>query len=220
MERKKMKTTVIGAIILPSLIFLTGCATISPSSNTKRAEKTTESMEVVEKDINRISVQLSATEASIDNLLNANESEIEDAFEIYQENVDKVVNLKTNLGKHTDNMRSNGNEYFTQWQSEGETYESPELRDVSTQRREELSRTFSQITESSGRINRELQAYVNHAKEIESYLENDLTPKGIKAVTPLTQSVIADGKKLKSAINSMQNSIAATKPEMRRLARN
>lgn len=211
-----MKTISIRAIFLPILILISGCAT----TNMDRAEKTTASMEVVEKNINQISVQLSATEAALENLLTANQSELGEAFEVYKENVDKVIRLRQQLRTNTNRMRANGNEYFTEWEIEGETYQNPELRQVSTQRREELSNTFDQISEKSGEISRDLQAYISDVEEIESYLANDLTPKGINGVKPLSQKVKNKSRQIKTDINQMQNSIATTKPEMKKLARN
>lgn len=202
-------------IVLPVMI-LSACAT----TNLDRAEKTTKSMEVVEKDINRISVQLNATEASLDHLLNTNDLEIQEAFEAYQEQVSRIINLKKDMRQHSNRMMQNGNKYFTDWQIEGETYSNPELREVSTKRRKELNETFNQITEKSGKIRRELDAYINHLKEVESYLSTDLTPEALKAVIPLSKNIEVNGRILKESINEMQLALSSTKPEMNKLAGN
>lgn len=211
-----MKKIAIRALILPALLLISGCAT----TNLDRAERTTRSMETVERDINRISVQLKATEASLDNLLSTNETEMMAAFEAYQENVDKIIRLKQNLRHHSDQMRKAGNTYFTEWQIEGETYANPELREVSTKRRQILNERFNGIAENSGKISRELDAYVNHIKEVENYLSKDLTPVALKAVTPAAKNIEVNGKLLKQSINEMQLALSTTKPEMRKLARN
>lgn len=202
------------AIVIPAFFLFYGCAT----TNLDRAEKTTHTMELVERDINRISVQLKATETSLDNLLNTNEMEIQAAFESYQEDVDKITHFKQDLLQHGNQMRKTGNNYFTEWEIEGETYANPELRDVSTKRRRELHERFNQIAENSGKINRELEAYINHIKEVEDYLSKDLSLEALKAVTPTARSIDVNGKILKQSINEMQLALSTTKPEMRKLA--
>lgn len=211
-----MKTIAMRVFVIPALLIFYGCAT----TNLDRAEKTTDAMDLVEKDINRISVQLKETEASLDNLLNTKEIEMQAAFEAYQEDVDKIINLKQHLRQHTDRMRKAGNTYFTEWEIEGETYANPELRDVSTKRRKELHDRFNQIAENSGKINRELDAYINHIKEVEDYLSKDLSPAALKAVMPTARNIDVNGNILKQSISEMQLALSTTKPQMRKLARN
>jgi predicted phage-related endonuclease len=211
---KMMITT--RALLLPALLLFYGCAT----TNLDRAEKTTDAMDLVERDINRISVQLKETEASLDNLLNTKEIEMQAAFEAYQEDVDKIINLKKHLRQHADRMRKAGSTYFTEWEIEGETYANPELRDVSTKRRKELHEKFNQIADNSGKINRELDAYINHIKEVEDYLSKDLSPDALNAVTPTVKNIDVNGKLLKQSISDMQLALSTTRPQMRKLARN
>lgn len=58
------------------------------------------------------------------------------------------------------------------------------------------------------------KAYVSDVKEIQIYLSNDLTSKGIEAIAPTCRKVVIDGDNLKYAIKNIQTAIDRAREEM------
>jgi hypothetical protein len=57
-------------------------------------------------------------------------------------------------------------------------------------------------------------AYVSDAKEIQTYLSNDLTPKGIEAIAAISGKVVSNGENLRNAIKNVQTAIENARAEM------
>jgi hypothetical protein len=63
-------------------------------------------------------------------------------------------------------------------------------------------------------VKQPFKGYVSDVKEIQSYLSNDLTSKGIEAIAPVSRKAISDGDNLKSAIKSLRMALEKAKSEM------
>lgn len=171
-------------------------------------------METVKSHVDKIANQVDATESSLANITNAEASEIEEAIEKYRENVSKIEELESEFSEEAEKMRSRGNNYFTEWQKETETYDEQQLREASSERREELSDAFEQITDNSGAVSRSLQTYLTDIKEIDDYLDMDPTPEGVAAISSLKEKVEENGQQLKNAIDEMKDSIENAQSQM------
>lgn len=206
-----MKTPQIGIVFALILFLISGCAT---TNNPSRSEETVSAVEAVEEQLNQIRQQLDETQNSLESVTNADNSEIEDAYNAYSDNVEALVEMKSELNKRVENMRTTSNQYLSQWQSEAETYNNEDLRRSSERRRNELSRTLDRVMDNSGDVNRMLEEFISEAKEIESYLANDLTANGAEAVASSQRSVDRTQDKVKDSIGRMKSSVTEIKQEM------
>ena len=190
--------------------FISGCAT----TGSDRAEKATTKMESVDGEIKDSVAQLDATGAALENLIKPGQSDRKSALATYSDNVVKMDRLGVKLIKHTDEMSARGKDYFDEWKKEGSTYTNPQIREISEKRSAELNTVFRRISESSIGIRGSFGAYMNDIKEIQSYLSNDLTDKGITSITPVAQKAIRDGASLKSAIIPVLSALDSARTEM------
>ena len=191
------------AIVVTAAIGMTGCAT----TGMERSARAQTSMTEVDRTIKSLSVQLDATGASLRELVKPNNPDVEEAFNLYSENVSKMEQLEKNFTKHTDEMNARGNDYFEEWQKEGEKYKNPRIQKLSEQRRIELSRIYGEIATSSIGVKEGLNSYVSDLTEIRTYLSNDLTPRGIHAIEPLAREVAGKGRWLKYEIMDIQAAV-------------
>ena len=56
--------------------------------------------------------------------------------------------------------------------------------------------------------------YLSDIKKIQTDLSNDLTPKGIEAITPVARKAVKDGDRLKDAVKPVISAIDRTKAEL------
>jgi hypothetical protein len=210
MKRKIQSIILLTALILSVITCLVGCAT----TGMERSEKTMTTMQTVADEINQIAAQMDATGASLEDLPKVGQSNVKSAFDSYSANVVKMVNLQEQFTLKADEMKARGKEYFAEWKKQGDAYTNPQIRDLSEQRRAALSEVYGKIAEASIGVKEVFQTYMSDIKEIQTFLSNDLTPKGINAITPITGKVMPDAAGLKDAMNRVQTAINAAKAEM------
>jgi hypothetical protein len=168
----------------------------------------------MDNDIKLVIVQLDATNASLDELTKPGQSDAKKAFDLYTDNISKIEKMEKDFAKHADEMKARGKDYFEEWQKEDTKYKNPQIQELSEQRRTELSEIYGRIAENSIGVKDAFKAYVSDIKEIQIYLLNDLTSKGIEAIVPISKKVVDDGDNLKYAIKNVQTAIDRARAEM------
>lgn len=189
---------------------LTGCS----STGIQRSEKATTTMQTMDKDIKQVVVQLDATGASLDELMRPGQTDVKKAFVSCTDNIAKIEKLEQHFAIHADEMKDRGKNYFDEWKKDGDKYNNQQIRELSEKRRAELGDIYGKIAESSIGVKGPFKAYVSDVKEIQSYLSNDLTTKGVEAIAPVSRKAVEDGEKLKLAIRDLQMAIDRARAEM------
>ncbi len=168
----------------------------------------------MDNDIQEASRQLDVTGASLDELMRTGQTDVKQAFQAYKDNVEKMETMEKKFAKHAEQMKAQGNNYFEEWKKEGSEYSNPEIQQLSNQRREELRKVYDKIAENSIGVDQAFKTYVSDVREIQTYLSNDLTTKGIAAIAPTSEKVVSDGDSLKYAIQKLQTAIQDVRAEM------
>jgi uncharacterized protein YhaN len=197
-------------ILILTVMFQSSCA---KKTGVQLAEKTTTSMQDVNNDIEQTSAQIDATQASLDKVVNLGQSpsslpdDVKQAFRDFSKNVDTMDENASRLNKHIDRMNAQSNEYFTEWSKSGGVYTSPDIQQLSQERRVNLQKSFSNIAAASAGMRGSLNAYISDIKQIEAFLSNDLTANGIAAIIPIAQAAQRDSNSLKSLFQPVQTAI-------------
>jgi len=210
MNRINKQIAFLSTMLIVVVLIVAGCA----STGIQRSDKATTTMQTVDNEIKLVVVQLDATGASLTELMKPGQSDVTKAFELYTTNVTKIEKMEKDFAKHAKEMKTRGANYFAEWQKEGDKYENPEIQALSEQRQAELGEIYGKIAENSVGMDEAFKAYVSDLKEIQSFLSNDLTSKGIEAIAPISRKTVFDGNRLKREINKLQMSIEAARSEM------
>jgi hypothetical protein len=197
-------------MLIVTVIGLVGC----DSTGRQRSREATTTMQTMENDIKSVAVQLDVTGASLDELMRPGQSDVKKAFNLYTDNVSKIEKMEKDFAKHADEMKARGKDYFEEWQKEGDKYKNPQIQELSDQRRIELGEIYGKIAENSIGVRDAFKAYVSDAKEIQNYLSNDLTSKGIEAIAATARKVVDNGENLRLAIKNVQTAIEKARAEM------
>jgi hypothetical protein len=197
-------------MLIIAVIGLVGC----DSTGRQRSKEATTTMQTMENDIKLVAVQLDATGGSLDELMKPGQSDVKKAFNLYTDNISKLENMQKGFAKHADEMKARGKDYFEEWQKEGDKYKNPQIQELSEQRRLQLGEIYGKIAENSIGVKEAFKAYVSDAKEIQNYLSNDLTSKGIEAIAATAKKVVDNGENLRIAIKNVQAAIENARAEM------
>jgi outer membrane murein-binding lipoprotein Lpp len=202
------------AFLFTALVVAVTCISGCSSTGIQRSEKATTTMQTIDNDIRLIVVQLDATGASLDELTKVGQSDVKKAFVSCTDNISKIETMEKHFAIHADEMKDRGKDYFDEWQKEGNKYNNAQIRELSEQRRAQLGEIYAKIAENSVEVKGPFKAYVSDVKDIQIYVSNDLTSKGIESIAPITRKAVDDGEKLKSAIRNLQAAIEKARAEM------
>ncbi len=202
---------------LLAILFVALTFTVAACSSTgiQRSEDLQSSLETVDNDIKLIVVQIDAIGASLDQLTRPGQSDVRSAFDVYSENVSKIEDMEENFSKNANKMTTDGETYFDNWDQNGDTYDNVELQRSSDERRAELGRTYDRIGQNSQGVKEAFKVYVSDVTEIEEYLSNDLTTRGIESIESLSNQTVRNGNQLKRELENLQSAIEAARSEMR-----
>ncbi len=210
MKRTNQSLIFIFTIFTAVVLIAAGCN----SNGMERSDKATTTMQTMDDDIKLVIVQLEATGASLAELTKSGQSDVKKAFELYSDNVSKIEKLEKDFAKHAEEMKVRGEDYFDEWQKEGDKYANPKIQALSDQRRAELGEIYGRIAENSIGMDEAFKAYVSDVKDIQMYLSNDLTAKGVESIASISQKAVTEGNRLKNEIKKLQTAIETARLEM------
>jgi hypothetical protein len=200
----------IAPLLLGVGILATGCAT----TGVERAERTTTTMQTVESDYRDVLAQVDASNASLQDLLRHDQSDLKKALATYNTDVVRMEATGVRLDKHTADMIAKRSDYFAEWQKQGDTYSNPLIRQLNEERRLQLRDVFAEIPVASIGVKGSLHTYLVDIREIQNYLSNDLTPTGVRAITPVANKAMTDGETLKTSVRQVLGSIDRARTAM------
>ncbi len=196
--------------LLASAAFMSGCAT----TGMDRSVKTSNSIKHVDKEIRDLMVQIDVTAVSLDTLVTADKADPKKSFNKYSNNVEKLEKEGKQAIKRLDEMKLRSREYFEEWEKDGDTFKNAEIRELSVDRRSKLAEIYAQVPAANDGVKGSYNAYLSDLKEIQKYLSNDLTPKGIEGVAPVAQKSIENLNNLKASLKPVIAALDEIKLEL------
>jgi len=206
----KNKVILFAVLLTGSTLLLSNCS----STGMDRSKKASVTMAQVEKDIQAAVIQVDATNKALQELVEPGQSNVNKAFSRYSDQAKKMEKQGKRMLEHSDEMTAKGKDYFEEWRVEGNAYTNPKIQSLSEQRRADLSAIFADISRASVGVKGSFKTYLSDIREINTYLSNDLTPRGVESITPIAEQAISDGIDLKEAIRPVLQAIGTAKAEL------
>lgn len=197
-------------LLLGTAVLLGGCAT----TGMDRSVKTSNSIKEVDRDISKMMIQVDITLASLDSLVRVGQPDLKKSFNTYSDEVDNLDHQGKRVLKHIEEMKTRSTKYFAEWEKQGDAYTNPRISELSEQRRNKLAETYAQVPTAGAGIKRSYLASLKNLKEIQIYLSNDLTPKGIEAITPISEITAQDLDGLRASIKPVIAALDEIKAEL------
>jgi len=197
-------------LLLGTAAFLGGCAT----TGVDRSVNTSNSIQEVDNEIRKMSVQIDVTAASLYTLANTGKPNLKKSFDSYTDNVAKLDKDGNKVLKRLQEMKERSNEYFGEWEKQGDTFTNTEIRELSEQRRSHLAELYARVPAAGAGIKGTYHAYLIDLKEIQQYLSNDLTPKGIEGIAPVANKSVQDLDALKASLKPVIAALDDIKVEL------
>lgn len=210
MKFRNHSLVIFAMLLLSTTAFLGGCAT----TGMDRSVKTSNSIKEVDSEIRKMIVQIDVTAVSLDSLVIPRNTELKKPFNSYSDNLAKLESEGKRVVKRTEEMKSRSKEYFGEWEKQGDTFTNSEIRELSAERRNNLAEIYARVPAAADGIKGTYNAYLTDLKEIQKYLSNDLTPKGIEAITPVAKRSVQNLDALKVSLQPVITALDEIKAEL------
>lgn len=210
MKCRSYSPAIFALILFSAVSFLGGCAT----TGMDRSEKAASTMREVDREIRKMIVQIDVTAASLDTLVTPGQPDLKKSFDKYSKNLEQLDSEGKKVIKRTEEMKERSTEYFAEWEKEGDAFTNPEIRELSAERRIKLAELYARVPAAGAGIKGTYHSYLTDLKEIQKYLSNDLTPKGIEVITPVANKSVQDLDALKSSLKPVIAALDDIKAEL------
>ena len=210
MKLRNHSLTLFTMLLLGTAAFLGGCAT----TGMDRSVKTSNSIQKVDSDVRKIILQSDVTATSLDSLVKAGQPDLKKSFDTYSDNLAELDSQGKQVLKHVEEMKAQKTEYFAEWEKQGDVYINPRIRELSEERRNKLAEIYAQVHTAGAGIKNAYLAYLTDLKEIQTYLSNDLTPKGVEAIAPVANKTSQDLDVLRTSLKPLISALDGIKAEL------
>jgi hypothetical protein len=201
-----MKISIIAAsrsvqlLLISSALVWGGCS----STGVERAESTAESMQYSVANIEKGKKLIDDTMTSLKKVQESAGTDPRPAFTEYAGNVDDVEAVGTRVNKATKNMKANSKEYYEKWQKELSGMNNEQLKAISSTRQAESQAAFEKVAGSYQGVVEAYNPFLKDLQDIRTYLSNDLTPGGIKAIKPVADKAEVHANALNDSLTALQ----------------
>jgi len=196
MKHRICSRVFLAMLVLGTATFLGACAT----TGMDRSVKTTNSIKDLDSELKKMIVQVDATDSSLTALVSPGKTELKKPFEAFTKNLAKLESEGKKVDKRIAEMRSNSTEYFAEWEKQGDTFTHQEMRELSAERRNNITAIYAQVPAAAAGVRGKYLEYLSDLKEVQKYLSTDLTPKGVETITPTARKAVQDLSSLKESI--------------------
>jgi len=187
MNRRSFHSLALCVVAAGALTGSSGCAS-SPE-----AGATVASMDTFGVELAKVKDSIDDTVQALETVVGTEAGDLRVHFAAYSKSLAALDRQAKVVRKRAEEMRAMGDEFFKEW-------EAPE--DVSPERRAALNASYTRIEEDTTLAKEQFTPFLQALKDIESYLELDLSLTGIHSMGELTQKAKDNGAKVKTSIDA------------------
>jgi len=155
--------------------------------------------------------QVDATLVSLRNLMSAEGPQLQQAFDQYSADVDRMHKQADKISEDSAYINKESDEYLSNWQKQNNDIQNPGLRDNSERGRQAVRDQFRNAQGSYDNARTALDRFVRTLEDVRTALRNDLSERGVKGVasTNVVQTARRDARDVKTALKAVRSDSTA-----------
>jgi outer membrane murein-binding lipoprotein Lpp len=200
---------------LIGLALLAGCK----STGADKVDQTSTRLEQFKTSVGALKGQLGSTADSLANVVESGSSDPKPAFKEFDKQVDAVSGSVAKARTNLEKAQTEGAKLFEEWTKRLDTITDPEIRKSSEKRRSDLQAALTRVSDKTAPAMAGLDSFVASAKDLQTYLSQDLTPAGIEAISGKSKdlgkkasSISKDLDEVIEEVTKVSNQFATAKP--------
>jgi hypothetical protein len=179
----------------------------------KLADKTGARIAEFRDEIINVKKEVDVTMAALDKINATAAVDPRKAYKEFEKSVPRIDEAAQKAKKRADDMKEKGAEYFKEWEKEMGAVNNPEIRKLAQERKAKLQATFGSIKSFMEPARDQFVTWLADLKDLNKYLNNDLTIGGIDAAKELVAKTKTEGFAVQQSLDkviSELNTIVAT----------
>lgn len=179
-------------------VALAGCASTPP----ERQEATQESLVELRDAAMATRGQIEQTLGSLITLVRTSPDDMREAYRRYAEDADAIARQAARIEAESRQMDRRSEAWLSKWRESYADVQNPELRTLTEKRREQVMERFDNIEGSLVAAREAFQPFVRNLQDIKQVVGNDLTPRGVAAVsgTEVVRDATESGREAANAL--------------------
>ena len=206
MSMSRFKLLVVPFIVIGTLA-LGACAT----NQVDRKQATEQKARDMSGTVWATNYQVDATLVSLNNLMSAEGPQLQQAFDQYSADVDRMHKQADKVSEDSAYINKESDEYLSNWQKQNNDIQNANLRDNSEQGRQAVRDQFRNAQGSYDNARTSMDRFIRTLEDVRTALRNDLSERGIKGVarTNVVQTARKDAREVKTALRAVRNDSTA-----------
>ena len=204
MKISQTKIITINLALAALLAVAAGCV----SKTYDKGAATSQSLQASADAVSQTSGKVNDVLAALNNLTFKSAGDLRDQY-------DALVSASKNLDASNDNlevkviqMRNAAAVYTESWSNQLAMIQSPELRQRSTDRMNQVTAKLKDVNTSYDGVKNSFKPFVSDLKDIQTYLGTDLTTGGLATVKDIVAKTKVDAVPLRDSIKKLQASFS------------
>src|SRR5262249_45239391 len=140
-----------------------------------RATQASQSMEGVRAELQKGKLLIDSTISALGTVVKESEGTPRPYFEAFVKDLGDLQTQAATARQRADDMKARGTAYFDGWAKDLNSISSETVRDIASERMEDLKENYDEITEASAKVRDAYQPFITQLTELRKALETDLT---------------------------------------------
>ena len=131
------------------------------------------------------------------NELPTSTTDLRATYDKFSSQVDEIKSDAAKIKQLTADLQNRVDEYVKKWQEDMSKVTDPSMKQLSEQRRDAVQKRMAEVRTAHKGLANTYSAFYDDLVSIRTYLGNDLTPAGVKAVEPKIKKANEDRAAMK-----------------------
>jgi hypothetical protein len=154
------------------------------------------------------SVKVNDVLAALNNLTFKSQGDLRDQYDAFVSASKNLTTATDNLDAKVVQMRATAATYIESWTNELAAIQSPELRQRSAERMNEVATKLKDVDASYEGVKNSFKPFMADIKDIQTYLGTDLTAGGLNTIKDIVSKTKVDAVPLRDSIKQLQGSFS------------
>jgi hypothetical protein len=194
-------------------VLMTGCGE-SSSSGPQKAAGVGGSLLKDKADMLKLKDLVAATAASLSDLITDPQRDLKPQYKAFTSSLAKLDSVAKKTRERGVAIQASLDKYLDSWREEVTTIQDETLRQQALDRVNQAKESFKRLYAELTAFKEALAPYIGNLKDVERYLNTDLTPAGLKTIAANANKAIAADKDIQARLDRAAAELARVSAEL------
>ena len=177
-----------------------------------KAVKTADRLEDLSASIEELQSRVTATSTALAQLVAQKDQDPAPAFQQLEASVHALESAERRTEGRLHGVRQEAEEYFVTWKEQAATIDDEDLKELSEERRTDLSAAVDRVADVMTPAREAIDAYLGTLRDTLKYLSIDLTPSGIASIDGRAKDASKSSKSIHSKLGGVLETVHEAAP--------